>query len=105
MKFNNQGKPLVVTRDPKVGDVFPSKATGPKSYRNGTRYWMIIAITNGSGCNRNSLVHHMVGLDENGDIVSTTTYGDHVMKERPRVGHCKDLASLNLNIEWEPHTL
>lgn len=90
---------------PKVGDVFPAKSTGPKAYRNGTRYWMIIAITPGTGYARNSHVHHMLGLDGEGNIVSTTTYGSHVMADRPLLGHCADINNLQLNIEWEPHAL
>ena len=50
-------------------------------------------------------VHHFLGLDTEGNIVSTTSYGDHVMKERPRLGHCADVSTLNLKIEWEPHAL
>lgn len=75
-------------------------AAAPKWYRNGTRYFVIVAITNGQDGKPSS--HHMLGLDEQGNINSTTTYGAHVMRERPRLGHCKDLTKLNLNIEWEP---
>lgn len=108
MKFSSADKgKLLPTRDPQVGDVFPSKSTGPKSYRNGTRYWLLIAITPGTpvraGQPATHFVHHFLGLDHEGNIVSTTSYGDHVMKERPRVGRCADVASLNLTIEWEPH--
>lgn len=104
MRFNSRGKNLIATPEPKVGDVFPSKSTGPKSYRNGTRYWLLIAITpspRGPALNPIHVVHHFLGLDREGNVVSTSTYGDHVMKERPLVGRCKDLSALNLEIEWE----
>ncbi len=85
---------------PKVGDVFPAKGTGPKHYRAGTRYFMIVAITNNQFGYPTS--HHMLGLDGEGNIVSTTTYGEHVMRERVRIGHCPDITKLdNLKIEWE----
>lgn len=103
MKFSAPGGgKLYPTLEPKVGDVFPSKSTGPKSYRAGTRYWLLVAITPGERSAASS-VHHFLGLDADGNIVSTTSYGNHVMKERVRVGHCKDISSINLQIEWEPH--
>lgn len=102
MKFNSADDTKLVPRAaPKVGDVFPAKSTGPKFYRKGTRYFIIVAITNNQ--HHQPSVHHMLGLDEEGNINSTTSYGAHVMTDRPRLGHCPDIANLNLTIEWEPH--
>lgn len=102
MKFNSRDAAKLLPRGkPQVGDVFPAKSTGPKWYRKGTRYFVIIAIT--PGMHPGSGVAHMLGLDEEGNINSTTSYGEHVMEERPRVGRCPDIANLSLNIEWETH--
>lgn len=83
---------------PVVGDVYAAKASGPKFYRRGTRYWIIASITPGQF---GSEVHHMLGLTEEGEINSTTSYGGHVMRERERIGHCPGIADLNLKINWE----
>lgn len=67
-----------VDREPRVGDVFPSKAPGSFGYKEGTRYWLLIAITpRGS--------HVMLGLNDNWDIVSASRYGSNVMRERRRL--------------------
>lgn len=102
MKFNSQDADhLTPPRKPIVGDVFPAKSTGPKFYRKGTRYFVVVAIVNNQF--GNPCIHHMLGLDDEGNINSTTSYGAHVMEGRVRVGHCPDIANLNLTIEWEPH--
>lgn len=53
----------------------------------------------------NAQEDHQPESSGEGNIVSTTSYGDHVMKERPRLGHCADVSTLNLKIEWDPHAL
>jgi hypothetical protein len=100
VKFNSEDSTALLPRGkPQVGDVFPAKSTGPKWYRRGTRFFIVVSITKDQSGNDSS--HHMLGLDESGNVVSTTTYGAHVMRDRPRLGHCHDIANLNLNIEWD----
>lgn len=97
MKFNPPPCPLVVDkRKPEVGDVFLSKGTGPRSYRAGTRFWLLAGITPGKW---NNEVHHFLGLSEEGQINSTTSYGGHVAEGWTRVGHCPDFGS-SMNIDW-----
>lgn len=83
---------------PQVGDVYKALGSGPKGKR-GTRYWLILSITKsdfgGEGV-------HMAGLDRDGSIVSTTSYGLHAIETRERLGHCVSLKDLTLDITWEP---
>lgn len=82
----------------RVGDVFKAKASGPYGRNRGTRYWVVASITQTSP---HSAVHHLLGLNAEGAIVSTTSYGGHVMPDRERVGYCPDLAAQRLRVEWQ----
>ncbi len=90
--------------DIRVGDLYPAKTTGPKG-RLGTKYFLVASITKSKSGNR---AVHMLGLDENGEIVSTTSYGAHAIEgfltlwpPRKRLGVCKEWADLSLRIYWE----
>ena len=99
MKFDMalEGSPRAPAK-PQVGDVFKALGSGPKG-RRGTRYWLIMSITKSD---HGGETVHMAGLDRNGDIVSTTSYGLHAIETRERLGHCPGLKELNLDIVWEP---
>lgn len=100
MKFTTPTpSPTRTTEKPQVGDVFLSKASGPKSFRTGTRYWLLASITPGR---YNHEVHHLLGLNDCGEIVSTTSYGGHVARGWELVGRCHSFAGLNLKIDWSP---
>jgi hypothetical protein len=64
-----------------VGDLFDAWATGPRGRREGTRSWVVLAIRGNA--------HHLLGLNVKGEVVSTSTYGAHVMQYRPRIGRLK----------------
>lgn len=98
MRFNIEHAPRIEREEVQVGDVYPARASGPKFYRQGTRYFLVAAITPGR---YGGGVCHLLGLDEHGNINSTTSYGLHVMEARERIGYCPDMASAELNIEWE----
>lgn len=83
---------------PRVGDVFPAKSTGPAGRNRGTRFWVVAAITTSE---RGGAVHHLLGLNGKGEVVSTSSYGGWVMGERERLGHCPAMADLTLKIDWE----
>lgn len=79
----------------RVGNVYRSKATGPKG-RAGTRYWLVVALhrlRDGYGpC-------HMLGLDENWNIVSTASYSIWTMEERPLLFRIKNVEQFALTIK------
>ena len=87
----------VAPAKPRVGDVFPAKATGPAGRNRGTRFWLVAAITS----DRGGTVHHLLGLNAKGEVVSTSSYGGWVMGDRERLGHCPAMADLALKIDWE----
>jgi hypothetical protein len=81
--------PLRISLDsPAIGDVYRAKGG------RGTKFFVVAAITGN--------IAHALGLNAEGDIVSTTSYGTHVFASRDLVGRVNDLAELTLNIEWEP---
>lgn len=77
MKLNIQffvgQRPTVLEGEVKVGDVYNSKGG-----RGGTKYWCVVA--------QKGRVSHMFGLDEAGEIVSSTSYGTHALVGRQLVG-------------------
>jgi len=94
-------EPPLLTVQPKpvqVGDVYLSKATGPKFYRSGTRFFMVAAIAPGR---YGPGVAHLLGLDQAGNVVSTTSYGVQVLEGRERVGFCPMMAEANFTIDFE----
>jgi hypothetical protein len=65
----------------RVGNVYKAKASGPRGWRAGTCYWLVVSVrpetsTSCGGC-------HMLGLNKEWEIVSSTSYGLRVMQERP----------------------
>lgn len=91
MKFNlNVQSPLPVRRRAEVGDVYPAKGG-----RGDTRYWIVLSI-NARG------YASVIGLDEEGHIVSGQTYGSWAFEDRPLLGRCAGIESMSFDIEWEP---
>ncbi len=87
MRFKVEELPQsVFPRGPQVGDVFPAK--GGQS----TSFWVLVAesITGQSG--------HYLGLDAQGKIVSTASYGHHAMRERALIGKVS-IDEIELSIE------
>lgn len=89
MNFDTGDIPALLRSRPEVGDVYRAKGG-----RGETRFWLIVCITNQTA--------HALGLNAEGEIVSTTSYGLHVFAERWRAGRCADIAELRLSIEWDP---
>lgn len=96
MKFDITGPQPIPDIDYtlRVGNVYPSKNT------RFTKYWVVVSLHNGSA--------HMLGIDKDGQITSTVSYGQHVFNGEHKnfqrsldlVGTCDDIANLNLNITW-----
>jgi hypothetical protein len=89
MKFDLQEiPPRLRYTGPQVGDVFRMKGG-----RRGGGYWVIVGQTGtGSVC---------LGIDEEGAIVSSTTYSTSVFEQRDRVGFVSNMSDLILSIQWE----
>jgi hypothetical protein len=89
MKFNlNTDLYNRVSDEICVGDVYPAKGG-----RTGAVYWVVIGI---SGDWKDVKV---IGIDKNGEVVSTTGYNAHSLTDRPKVGFVKGLADLEFDIE------
>jgi len=73
----------------KPGDLYAAGGSGSK-----TAFWLVVAITERGGA-------HVLGLSEDGQIVSTASYNAHAIESRRKVGHCPQIADLTLHIDTE----
>ena len=73
-------------RDVEVGDVY-----GAKGGAGLTKYFVIMA--------RNKSMAHALGIDEFGNICSTTSYSVRTFQERKILGHA-NISELSIKIEW-----
>ncbi len=89
MKVEMGKIPVTVSLDqPKVGDVLRAKGG-----RGDTRFWLVATTVN--------QIAHVLGLDSEGNIVSTASYGVHALASREVVGTVEGFAEMRLNIKWE----
>lgn len=77
----------------RVGNVYKAKSTGPRGWRAGTRYWLVMCVS--------PTTVHMLGLDQGGRIVSTTSYGVHVLHERELVARVKGVEAFAAHLRGE----
>lgn len=90
MKVDMGKIPIRISLDtPAVGDVYRAKGGS----RGRTKFFVVVAIV--------GEMAHAFGIDAEGAIVSTTSYGAHVFASRDIVGRVEELADLSLNIRWE----
>lgn len=68
----------------RVGNIYAAR--GGK----GTMAWLVVAVRGDSV--------HMLGIDCEGEICSTTSYGKWVVKERQVIGFCADMETLRLTV-------
>jgi hypothetical protein len=87
MKVDLNGIALPQGLDPVVGNLYVAKGG-----RGNTAYWLVIALNSTNGC-------VMLGLDPNGNVVSSASYNRYVMKTRQLVGFVKDLDKLVFELE------
>lgn len=71
-----------------VGDMFSAKGG-----RGDTAAWLVAAVRGDT--------LHMLGLNKQGEIVSTTSYGAHTMENRVCIGHCEMLATTKFLVKGE----
>lgn len=69
-----------------IGDVYPAKGGCGK-----TNAFVVVAV--------NERMAHALGIDRDGNILTTTSYGIHVFERRERMGFVPDLESFTLTIE------
>lgn len=88
MKFNTTALPqdLRARGEVQIGDVFPAKGRKP------TVCWVVIGLHNSSAM--------LVGLSEQGDVVSSQSYYARHLTERPIIGRCPQVAEMRFDIEW-----
>lgn len=93
MKFNIENAPKeLLDDDVAVGNVYNSKC------KTITKFWVVVAI-------RGHQVI-MLGMDDEGNITSSQTYGRHMFEDnqwtrgRKPIGRVVDLPSLEFKIEW-----
>ncbi|AAQ54955.1 hypothetical protein Bcep22_gp21 [Burkholderia phage Bcep22] len=73
---------------PAVGDVYRAKGG-----RGTTKFFVIASIVGNMA--------HALGIDGDGVIVSTTSYGVDTFARRNLVARVPGMADLTLNLEWE----
>ncbi|QCP50181.1 hypothetical protein FAZ95_13925 [Trinickia violacea] len=89
MKVEMGKIPLRIALDgPAVGDVYRAKGG-----RGTTKFFVIAALAGNMA--------HALGIDADGNIVSTTSYGVDVFACRDIVGRVPALAQMTLSLEWE----
>lgn len=77
--------------EPKVGNVYRAKGG-----RGSTCFWLLVAMGGGDAM-------HMLGLDRDGNIVSTASYTRGAIDGREVVGFVPGIEDVKLNMEW--HTI
>lgn len=89
MKIEMGKIPVRIALDsPAVGDVYRAKGG-----RGDTKFFVIVSM-------RGNMAHAL-GLDSDGNIVSTTSYAISVFAERNLVGRVPSIEEMTLDIEWE----
>jgi len=85
MNFNfPQGKVPEPPHEPEIGCVYSSKNT------HRTVAWLVLSITGNTV--------HMLGIDHEGQVSSTQSYGVHALRNRELIGRV-DLSKLEFDIE------
>lgn len=89
MKITIGKIPIRISLDePKVGEVYRAKGG-----RGTTAFWLVAAVGQHSS--------HLLGLDRDGNIVSTATYNNHAIVGRDLLGVVEGLDTLSLDMKWE----
>lgn len=89
MKFDLEDIPLNLIRSEiEIGDVFTAKGG-----KGETAMWVVVAI------NQSNV--HMLGVDESGEVISTTSYGAHALRNRFKIGVIPAIKNLKFKITME----
>lgn len=89
MRFSMERMPEHLDRENGVcvGDVYPAKGG-----RGTTRFFIVVSVVGNMA--------HCLGVDLDGNVVSTTSYGTHVFEGRRLVGRAREVETL-ITIDWE----
>ena len=80
-----------VEHEPKVGNIYRSKGG------RDTKFWLLVAIKPSTAPILRSGTACLLGLDENGNIVSAQSYGVHAIRHREVIGHV-NIEELKFNV-------
>lgn len=89
-RFNDEVRERY-SKEVRVGDVYPAKGGA----RRKIAMWVVLNIHNG--------MVHLVGLNEEGVMTSTTSYGVHAMEERELIGRVEGLEELEFVVVPVPY--
>lgn len=84
MKFKTKNYKSILPPIVTVGDIYPT--LGGK----GTYAFIVVSV-------RDRTVHAL-GIDKEGNVVTTTSYGIHTFERREKIGFCEDIANITLDI-------
>lgn len=93
MKFNTTNAPAIPDDSVAIGNVYLSKNSRV------TKYWVVVGL-------RDRTVI-MLGLDEEGNISSSASYGQHCFEDaawckgRKPIGRVVNMPTLEFQIEWD----
>lgn len=85
MKFDTETIPAEEFSGVMVGDVYPAMGGA-----GATNAFVVVCV--------NERTAHALGIDRQGRIVSTTSYGIHTFSRREKIGFCEDMQNLSLKI-------
>ena len=86
MKFVNIGGEPPTRVGLQLGDVVAAKGPGPA-------HWVVVGLAH--------KVVHLLGINAEGDVVSTASYALHAVENRRVVGRCADVADWQPRIVWD----
>lgn len=72
-----------------VGDVY--RANGG---RGDCKFWVVVALSS------SAKMAHCIGINRDGEICTSTSYGIHVFEQRMLVGRCEDIVTFQPSIDW-----
>lgn len=90
MRVNLGDPPPRFTEGVTVGDIYPAKGG-----RGDTRFWLVVSL------GHTGRTAHCLGLNADGEVVSTCSYSAYVLNERPRIGWCAEVRDWTPAVEWE----
>jgi hypothetical protein len=98
IRFDATGAPEgAIDPGPQVGDIYNAKGGGRCASGDTIVFWVVMSSWGDRV--------HLAGLSRDGRMLTTTSYGRHVLDDRRRLGRCPEIAALArvpLHIEWFP---
>lgn len=89
MRFNLEG----CDHNRVYGEVFVGDVYAARGGNKTAAYWIVVAVT------EESKTVKCLGVNCDGEIVSTSSYYQHYFCERPKVGIVRDIGDIILDVE------